>query len=79
MKVMYDPERDGLRILFSDSPIERSSAEVSGLILDYDTNGVIVGLEVTQASLRMHDPRRVEFVERPLPAPADEPDPPSNS
>jgi uncharacterized protein YuzE len=69
MKVTYDPDRDGLRILFSDAPIERSSDEVPGLILDYDNTGAIVGLEVTRASQRMPNPRAVEFVERPSSAP----------
>jgi uncharacterized protein YuzE len=65
MKVMYHPDRDGLRILFSDAPIERSTSEVSGLIVDYDNNGVVVGLELTQASERMPNPRLVEFAEMP--------------
>lgn len=68
MKVTYDSCRDGLRILFSDAPIARSSDEASGLILDYDDNGAIVGLEMTQASQRMSNPRIVEFAERPSPA-----------
>jgi uncharacterized protein YuzE len=62
---MYHPDRDGLRILFSDAPIERSSHEACGLILDYDNNGVVVGLELTQASERMPNPRLVEFAEIP--------------
>jgi uncharacterized protein YuzE len=73
MKVMYHPDRDGLRILFSDAPIERSTSEVSGLILDYDNNGVVVGLELTQASERMPNPRLVEFAE--IPALNDSSDP----
>ena len=63
MKVMYHPDRDGLRILFSDAPIERSTRDVSGLILDYDNNGVVVGLELLAASERMPNPRHVEFAE----------------
>jgi uncharacterized protein YuzE len=65
MKVMYHPDRDGLRILFSDAPIDRSTNEVSGLIVDYDNNGVVVGLELTRASERMPNPRLVEFAEIP--------------
>lgn len=64
MKVTYYPDRDGLRILFNDAPIERSTDEVPGLILDYDNNGAVVGLELTQASERMNNPRVVEFIER---------------
>ena len=44
MKVTYNPDRDGLRILFSDAPIVHSTDEGAGLILDYDTNGAVVGL-----------------------------------
>ena len=64
MQVTYDPDCDGLRILFNDSPIERSARDVPGLIVDYDNNGAVVGLELTQASERMNNPRAVEFVER---------------
>ena len=63
MKVTYDSQSDRVRILFSNAPIERSAAESAGLTLDYDNNGDVVGLELTQASLRMHDPRAVEFTE----------------
>jgi uncharacterized protein YuzE len=70
MKVTYDPNADGLRILFSDAPIERSTDDASGIILDYDTNDRIVGLEVTHASQRMPNPRVVEFVECPTASPA---------
>ena len=70
MKVTYDPNQDGLRILFSDAPIERST-DAAGLILDYDNNDHIVGVEVTQASQRMPNPRIVEFIERATPLPAE--------
>ena len=63
MKVTYDPTRDDLRILLSDAPIERSSSQTPGLIVDYDNNGDVVGLELTLASQRMPDPRSVEFFE----------------
>ena len=73
MKVSYDPERDGLRILLSDAPIAHSTNEAAGLILDYDNNGVIVGLEMRDASLRMPNPRIVEFAElSTLPDPAED-------
>ena len=67
MKVTYDADRDGLRILFSDAPIESSSDAVPGLILDYDNTGTVVGLELVQASKRMQNPRIVEFVEESTP------------
>ena len=61
MKVSYDPEVDVLRILFSNSPIEESDEDKPGVIIDYDKNGNIVGLEVLQASTRMENPRSLEY------------------
>ena len=61
MKVTYDPEVDVLRILFSSAPIEESDEEKPGIILDYDKEGNIVGLEVLGASKRIENPRSVEY------------------
>lgn len=61
MKVTYDPEVDVLRILFSDATIEESDEEKPGLVLDYDRNGNIVGLEILDASERVGSPRSLEF------------------
>jgi len=61
MKVTYDPEVDVLRIVFSSVPIEESDEEKPGLILDYDKDGNIVGLEILNASKRMENPRAVEY------------------
>ena len=61
MKVTYDPEVDVLRILFSNSPIEESDEDKPGVILDYDKDGNIVGLELLDASKRMENPRSLEY------------------
>ena len=61
MKVTYDPEVDVLRILLSDAPIEESDEDKPGVILDYDKDGNVVGLEVLDASKRMANPRSVEY------------------
>ena len=61
MKVTYDAEVDVLRILLSDAPIEESNEDKPGVILDYDKDGNIVGLEILQASKRMSNPRSVEY------------------
>src|SRR5437016_9266124 len=57
MKVTYDPEVDVLRILFRDAPIEESDEDKPGVILDYDKDGNVVGLEVLNASQRIENPR----------------------
>ena len=61
MKVTYDPEVDVLRILLSDTPIEESDEDKPGVILDYDKDGNVVGLEILQASKRVANPRSVEY------------------
>ena len=61
MKVTCDPEVDILRILFRDVPIEESDEDKPGVILDYDKDGNMVGLEVLNASQRIENPRGVDY------------------
>ena len=61
MRVTYDAEVDVLRILLSDRPIEESDEDKPGVILDYDKDGNVVGLEILDASKRMANPRSVEY------------------
>ena len=61
MKVTYDPETDTLRVMFGTAPIEESDQDKPGVILDYDKDGNIVGLEILDASKRMDNPRSVEY------------------
>lgn len=61
MKVKYDQEVDVLTIEFSSVPVEESSEEKPGIILDYDKDGNIVGLEILNASKRMENPRTLEY------------------
>jgi len=61
MKIVYDPETDTLRVVFSGAPIEESDEDKPGVILDYDREGNVVGLEVLNASQRVENPRGVEY------------------
>lgn len=61
MKVTYDPEVDILRILFNNVSIQESNEESPGVILDYDREGNIVGLEILKASQRIKKTQSVEF------------------
>ena len=61
MKVTYDSEVDVLRILFSDAAIEESDEDKPGVILDFDKDGHIVGLELLNASQRMTNPANIEY------------------
>ncbi|MGD0217684.1 MAG: DUF2283 domain-containing protein [Desulfobaccales bacterium] len=61
MKVTYDAEVDVLRILFSNAPIEESDEDKPGLIIDYDQDGNVVGMEILDATKRMDNPRAVDY------------------
>ena len=61
MKVTYDAETDVLRIVLSAAPVEESDEAKPGIILDYDKDGSIVGLEILNASQRTENPRSLEY------------------
>jgi uncharacterized protein YuzE len=61
MKVQYDPEVDVLSIVLSEAPVEESDEDKPGVILDYDKEGNVVGLEILNASKRMGNPMLVEY------------------
>jgi uncharacterized protein YuzE len=61
MRLTYDGEVDVLTIVLNDAPVEESDEEKPGVILDYDKDGNIVGLEILQASKRIANPRAVEY------------------
>ena len=61
MKVKYDQEVDVLTIEFSDAPVEESDRDKPGVILDYDKDGNIVGMEILNASKRVQNPKSVEY------------------
>lgn len=64
MKVTYDSEVDVLRVLFRDTPIEESDEDKPGVILDYDKDGNLVGLEVLNASQRVENQNAVTSTDR---------------
>jgi len=61
MKITYDVTLDVLRIILSAAPIDESDEDKPGMILDYDAEGNVVGIEVLAASTRVDDPRSVKF------------------
>lgn len=64
MKVTYDSEVDVLRVLFRDTPIEESDEDKPGVILDYDKDENLVGLEVLNASQRVENQNAVTSTDR---------------
>jgi uncharacterized protein YuzE len=53
VKVKYDPEVDILSSLLSEEHVEESDEAKPGIILDYDSAGNVVGVEILDASKRM--------------------------
>lgn len=62
MKVTYDPNVDVLRIVLRDAPVLESDEDKPGLILDYDSDGHVVGLEILDASRQVSNPPAMEHV-----------------
>ncbi len=67
MKVTYDRETDTLTVVFSDTPVAESDEDKPGVILDYDTSGNLVSLEILDASQRGMAPTRIEYQVAPTP------------
>jgi uncharacterized protein YuzE len=61
MKVTYDPEADVIQIVLRETPVDESDESRPGVILDYDTAGEIIGIEILNASQRTINPRSVEY------------------
>jgi uncharacterized protein YuzE len=47
--VKYDPEANAAYIRFSPEPVKESEEVAAGIVIDYDADGRIVGLEVLDA------------------------------
>lgn len=52
MKISYDKATDSLYIHLSDRPSVDSDEVNDGVVLDFDANGALVGIDVQHASLR---------------------------
>ena len=61
MKLKYDREVDILYIKLNDRPIEESDEDHPGVVLDYDVDGHIVGIEIMNASKRAIQPTELEL------------------
>jgi len=61
MKITYDRETDILQLVFTSVPVEESDEDKPGVIIDYDKNGNVVGMEILDASKRIEDPQAVRL------------------
>jgi YD repeat-containing protein len=61
MQVTYDPKTDTLSVEFKTTRIVESDEEKPGMILDYDAQGDLVGIEILDASRHVADVEQVQF------------------
>jgi uncharacterized protein YuzE len=61
MKIKYDKEVDIIYITLSEEEIEESIENKPGVIIDYDKEGNVVGLEILQASEKTSSPTSVIY------------------
>ena len=68
MKIRYDLQVDALTIIFSEVTVDESDEIKPGVIVDFDKNGVIVGMEILDASKVVGFDKAVSFEYAPIPA-----------
>lgn len=61
MKVRYNKSLDILTIRFKEVPVAESEESQKGIILDYDEDGRVVGIEILNASQQMPQPLHVDY------------------
>ena len=59
---MYDAKTDSLTVILKEGvKIAESDEDKPGIVLDYDSDGNLVSIEVLDALRRVTDDQRVEF------------------
>jgi uncharacterized protein YuzE len=61
MKVKYDKEVDVLYITLTEEKIKESDEHKPGIILDFDADGNMVGIEILDASKKIPSAMKVEY------------------
>jgi uncharacterized protein YuzE len=62
MKVLYDPHQDILQITFIETTIEQTAQISPGLVLDYDEDANVIGLEIRKASTKVDSPCTIAYL-----------------
>jgi uncharacterized protein YuzE len=62
MRVRVDQGADAVTLILTDRPIEASEEVADGIIVDYDAEGRIVGIEILDASKRTDDPGALKHI-----------------
>lgn len=62
MKIVYDSDKDILQISFKQTVIEETTQIAPGLVLDYDEDGKVLGLELRNASKKVDNPYEMMYL-----------------
>lgn len=68
MRVRVDQKADAVYVNFTDRPIEGSEELADGIVVDYDAEGRIVGIEILDAAKRTADPTVLQQFSLELPS-----------
>jgi uncharacterized protein YuzE len=61
MKIIYDQATDTMTVIFKEASVEESDEAKSGIIIDYDSQGDIVSIEILDAKKRITQPTQVIY------------------
>jgi len=61
MNIKFDKEADAIYLKFSDADVAESDEDKPGIIIDYDKDGNIVGIEVLDASQKTGNPASLVY------------------
>lgn len=59
MKIEYDPKADAIYIRLLAGEVTESDEVRPGVVLDFDVNGRVLGIEMLDVSLRTDNPREL--------------------
>lgn len=61
MKIEYDPQADAMYIRLGAGPVADSDEVRPGVVLDFDEQGRVIGIEMLGASKQVGNPREMAF------------------
>jgi uncharacterized protein YuzE len=61
MKIEYDPQADAMYIRLGAGPVTDSDEVRPDVVLDFDEQGRVIGIEMLGASKQVGNPREVAF------------------
>lgn len=61
MKIVYDPDQDIVQISLAAGQVEETAQIAPGLVLDYDEDAQVIGLEIRGASQKITNPYAIAY------------------